>query len=170
MPGLPRNPRFIPPSDSAVHRISTTAEGRLLRHSYVARLVFCCAHHYGFGECRRASSVSLSSASSAQRLTGATVAPPSHPGDGRPRVSLREGARRAGSSSLRRRPLPCPGPALLAVAHLLLPVRRYARTWSWCLSCSRVLRSMRWRRTFRTVASHLPVFFFYWESFQAGTQ
>ena len=85
---------------------------------------------------------------------------------GSPRVSLREGARRAGSSSLRSRPLPCPGLALLAVAHLLLPVQRYARTWSWCLSCSRVLRSMRWRRTFRTVASHLPVFFLNWESFK----
>ena len=79
---------------------------------------------------------------------------------GSPRVSLRQGARRAGSSSLRRRPLHCPGPALLAVGKLLLPVRRYARAWSWCLSCSRVLRSMWWRRTFRTVAAHLLGFIF----------
>ena len=75
--------------------------GRLLQYSYSARLGLACAHHYGFGGRRRASSVCLSSASSALRPTGVTVAPPSHhrdsllrevspsPQDGIPRVSLR---------------------------------------------------------------------------------
>ena len=74
--------------------------GRLLQYSYSARLVLACAPLRLWGR-RRASSVCLSSASSALRPTGATVAPPSHhrdsllrevalsAQDGIPRVSLR---------------------------------------------------------------------------------
>ena len=106
-------------------------------------------------KCGASSSCSCS-ATSARRLTGATVAPPSRPRDTLPtsrcsRVcscctprSLSARARRAGSSSL----------ALHAVTRLLAPVRRYVCAWS-----SRVLRSRCRCQTFRTVASFLPVFF-----------
>ena len=177
--GIAAQPEVIPPSDPAVHRVSTTAVG-----PSVAALVFGTAVHTttALGEMsqrlERELVLCLFSSTADRSDRGSAIPTQGHSPTSRssrqcvygsPRVSLREGARRAWSSSLRRRPLPCPGPALLAVAHLLLPVRRYARTWSWCLSCSRVLRSTRWRRTFRTVASHLPVFFLPGK-FSAGTQ
>ena len=101
MSGWLLNSRSISNPDSAGHRVSTTAAGPSLAVFVFGTSGTCLCTPLRLWGRSRASSVCLSSASSAPRPTGATVAPPSHhkdsvlhevalsSQDGIPKVSLR---------------------------------------------------------------------------------
>ena len=102
MPGLPCNPRLFHRPTQQSTGSPLRLRGRLLQHLYLARLVFCCAHHCGFGDVAEPRLVLCLFSLTSDR--GSAIPTQGHPTSrssrqcvfGSPRVSLREGARRAG--------------------------------------------------------------------------